>query len=196
MLIVRGCEIRFKAWGTYNGIIIIKHKTSYCKQLFSSKEIKQAWDKHKSTRINLKEMGLSYDPNETIKIPNTKNQLKTKIVTEGNIPQVQVTDPETVAAPRKYVAEELESDAKAPRVKLFRLPKSQVEWITYLMDKYGNDYKAMVKDKRNYNQETWKQLKAKIKRFKAIPEQYSEYLKSRGLNAGDCVDVNYDSDSD
>lgn len=63
----------------------------------------------------------------------------------------------------------------------FRLPKGQVEFITYLLDKYGHDYKAMVKDKKNYYQETWKQLRAKIKTFMGIPQQYGEYLKARGL---------------
>lgn len=56
-----------------------------------------------------------------------------------------------------------------------------MEFITYLLDKYGHDYKAMAKDKKNYYQETWKQLRAKIKTFMGIPKQYSEYLASKGL---------------
>lgn len=39
----------------------------------------------------------------------------------------------------------------------------------------------MAKDKKNYYQETWKQLRAKIKTFMGIPKQYGEYLKERGL---------------
>lgn len=62
-----------------------------------------------------------------------------------------------------------------------RLPKGQVEFITYLLDKYGHDYKAMERDKKNYYQETWKQLRAKIKTFMGIPKQYGEYLASKGL---------------
>lgn len=49
------------------------------------------------------------------------------------------------------------------------------------MDKYGHDYKAMAKDKKNYYQETWKQLRAKVKTFMGIPKQYGAYLKDRGL---------------
>lgn len=124
-------------------------------------------------------MGLSYDPNETIKIPNSKTELKAKILTNVD-GWIEEEIQGTVALPKKYVAEELEKDAKSPRVKLFRLPKGQVEWITYLLEKYGNDFKAMARDKRNYNQETWKQLRAKINRFKSIPEQYLEYLKKNG----------------
>lgn len=63
----------------------------------------------------------------------------------------------------------------------FRLPKPQVEFLTYLLDKYGHDYKAMEKDKKNYYQETWKQLRAKVKTFMGIPKQYGEYLATRGL---------------
>lgn len=56
-----------------------------------------------------------------------------------------------------------------------------MEFITYLLDKYGHDYKAMAKDKKNYYQETWKQLRAKVKTFMGIPKQYGEYLQARGL---------------
>lgn len=160
-----------------------------------SKEIKQAWDRNKSVQTNLKEMGLSYDPNRTIKIPNSKKQLKTKIISNSN--EWTEEEIQEVEFSKKHVAEELEEDAKSPRVKLFRLPKGQVEWITYLMDKYGNDFKAMVRDKRNYNQETWKQLRAKIKRFKSIPEQYSEYLKNKNpLELANQAETICNSDSD
>lgn len=85
-----------------------------------------------------------------------------------------------IKAPTKtFVAEALAKDARAPRKKMFRLPKGQVDWLTYLMDKYDRDYKAMSRDSRNYKQETWKQLRAKIRKFKKIPEQYSVYLEEK-----------------
>ena len=126
-------------------------------------------------------MGLSYDPNKTIKIPSNKQKLKVSIASNDN----EWEEEHMEAQPTKlHVVESLEGDARAPRVKMFRLPKGQVEWITYLMDTYGKNYRAMARDKKNYNQETWKQIRAKIKRFKSIPEQYSEYLKARNLNDG------------
>ena len=126
-------------------------------------------------------MGLSYDPNKTIKIPSNKQKLKVSIASNDN----EWEEEHMEAQPTKlHVVESLEEDARAPRVKMFRLPKGQVEWITYLMDTYGKNYRAMARDKKNYNQETWKQIRAKIKRFKSIPEQYSEYLKARNLNDG------------
>jgi hypothetical protein len=41
-------------------------------------------------------------------------------------------------------------------------------------------YKVMVKDRKNYNQLTWRQIKRKIDKFKSIPEQYAEYLVQKG----------------
>ncbi|KAK3095549.1 hypothetical protein FSP39_015991 [Pinctada imbricata] len=45
-----------------------------------------------------------------------------------------------------------------------------------MMEKYGEDYKAMARDSRNHFQDTPKQIKRKIQVFKSIPEQYNEYL--------------------
>lgn len=38
----------------------------------------------------------------------------------------------------------------------------------------------MARDRKNYNQMTWKQIRAKINLFKKIPEQYAEYLVKKG----------------
>ncbi|CAK9823393.1 Nucleolar protein 16 [Anthophora retusa] len=148
-------------------------------------EIKQSWEVTKSTRTNLKQMGLTYDPNETLKIPNIKEKLienatQWKVDDAENNTQNGKEDVE-MESTKIHVAEELEAQAKAPRRRMFRLPNSQVHFITYLMDKYGEDYKAMARDKKNYNQLTWKQIRAKIKLFKGIPEQYNEYLQSKTM---------------
>lgn len=163
-----------------SGQLSIKKQKSIQFYMYS-KEIKQAWESKKSIRQNLEEMGLSYDPNKTIKIPNNKAKLKVSIASNKNEEWHEENITEKVKSVKAHVAEELEKDAKAPRAKLFRLPNSQVEWITYLLDKYGDDFKAMARDRKNYYQETWKQIRAKIKRFKSIPEQYLEYLKKKGI---------------
>uniref|UniRef100_A0A1E1WRG9 Nucleolar protein 16 n=1 Tax=Pectinophora gossypiella TaxID=13191 RepID=A0A1E1WRG9_PECGO len=144
--------------------------------------IKEAWDPKKSSLRNLKEMGLANDPNKAIKIPSYKrDQLKRakKIVNLGESDEEEEEEPKIV--PKSEVVERLEKEARAPRQRKFMLPKSQVEFLTYLLDKYGHDYKAMERDKKNFYQETWKQLRAKIKTFMGIPKQYGEYLKARGL---------------
>lgn len=116
-------------------------------------------------------MGLSFNPNQTIKIPNSKAEIKSVIATEDDWIK------ENITIPKAHVVETLEKEAKAPRERKIRLPKGQVEWLSYLLTKYGNDYKAMQRDKKNYNQETWKQLRQKIKRFMGIPEQFNEFLE-------------------
>ncbi|CAG5028726.1 unnamed protein product [Parnassius apollo] len=146
--------------------------------------IKEAWDHKKSSFKNLADMGLANDPNKVIKIPNLKQEkLKQakEIVSKGESCILETEEEISQMPIKKEVAEKLEKEAKAPRERRFMLPKAQVEFITYLLDKYGHDYKAMEKDKKNYYQETWKQLRAKIKTFMGIPKQYSEYLKVRGL---------------
>ena len=53
------------------------------------------------------------------------------------------------------------------------------------MKKYGKDYKAMARDSKNYYQETWKQLRQKVRTFKKIPEQFNKYLEENGLQPSD-----------
>ncbi|XP_066582380.1 nucleolar protein 16 [Prorops nasuta] len=146
-------------------------------------QMKQEWEVTKSTRLNLRDMGLAYDPNEVLKIPNIKEQLLKKVINERNDMQcewkTEDISKETNIAKKSHVAKELEAEARAPRERLFKLPKGQVQFLTYLLDKYGEDYKAMARDKKNHYQMTWKQIRAKINKFKSIPEQYNEYLHSK-----------------
>jgi hypothetical protein len=83
-------------------------------------------------------MGLVYDSNKTFKIPTAKELLQPMEVAGEN----SNCDEEMSAPSKNYVAKELEDDAKAPRAKNFRLPNNQVTWLTYLMDKYDEDYKV------------------------------------------------------
>ncbi|XP_043464890.1 claspin [Leptopilina heterotoma] len=144
------------------------------------KQIKDAWEVKRSIKGNLKEMGLAADPNEIFKIPNSKKQALENVsnvkATEKFLEENVIVKPPS----KVYVAESLEKEAKTPRERLFKLPKNQVQFVTYMMDKYGEDYKAMTRDKKNYYQLTWKQIRAKINSFKNIPEQYAEYLVEKG----------------
>lgn len=142
------------------------------------KELKDSWEVTKSTRTNLNQMGLSYDPNELLEIASNKKQLVEKF-TVDSIENVPVIEDVEMTPVKVHVAQELEAEAKAPRKRVFRLPNNQVQFLTYLMDKYEEDYKAMARDKKNYDQLTWKQIRAKIKVFKGIPEQFNAYLQSK-----------------
>ncbi|XP_034936641.1 nucleolar protein 16 [Chelonus insularis] len=149
----------------------------------SCTQIKEAWDNKKSTRGNLAQMGLAYDANDILKIPNIKQEMKNNVKkTASGEFQESEDEPQPIKrAPKKIeVAMKLEAEAKAPRERMFKLPKGQVQFLTYLMDKYNDDYKAMARDKKNYYQLTWKQIRSKINVFKGIPEQYAEYLLRKG----------------
>lgn len=65
-----------------------------------------------------------------------------------------------------------------------------------MLDQYGLDYKAMVRDEKNYDQMTWKQYRSKIRRFMGIPEQFDVYLTSRGLTSDTLDWEECDSDLD
>jgi hypothetical protein len=88
---------------------------------------------------------------------------------------------------KQHVVDGLEKDAKELRESKFRLPKGQIKFISYLIDKYGLDYKKMVKDFKNYDQSTWRQLRAKCRKFMSIPDHFSKYLSERDL-----VDIDID----
>ena len=90
----------------------------------------------------MNDMGLVYDVNKTFRVPKAKESLK-PLNLEEDIPMDCDVNPKTSI--KKHVAEEIEKDAKTPRVKKFRLPNNQVQWLTYLMDKYGEDFKVTAK---------------------------------------------------
>lgn len=142
------------------------------------KQLKESWEVTKSTRSNLSQMGLAYDPNEILEIPSNKRQLVEKF-TVDNLENVSEIEDVDMTPAKVHVAQELEAEARAPRKRVFKLPNNQVQFLTYLMDKYEEDYKAMARDKKNYDQLTWKQIRAKIKVFKGIPEQYNAYLQTK-----------------
>jgi len=148
-------------------------------------EIKDKWESKKSARVNMSEMGLCYDPNANVKSKKPKRLLD------------EDEEIEEMTVPGKIdVALGLISEATAPRESRFRLPKSQIEYLTYYLNKYGSDYKKMAKDKKNVNQETWKQIRAKIRRFRGIPEQFNKYLTESGKNINEFNSDDNDDDDD
>ncbi|XP_014488949.1 PREDICTED: nucleolar protein 16 [Dinoponera quadriceps] len=148
-------------------------------------QIKKAWKVTWSTRTNLKEMGLAYDANEVITIPNTKREIleDAKRKDAGESSSDHKDEAMDVTPAKNYVAEALQAEAKAPRERLLRLPEGQAQFLSYLIKKYGENYKAMSRDKKNYYQLTWKQIRAKIKVFKGIPEQYNKYIQDSSIDS-------------
>lgn len=111
-----------------------------------STQIEESWEVTKSTRRNLKQMGLTYDPNETLKIPNVRKEIIRNVANweiDDAEDKKQLEGDVDMTPPKIHVAEELETEAKAPRKRTFKLPNTQVYFLTYLMDRYGDDYQVM-----------------------------------------------------
>lgn len=160
-------------------------RADFSEFVLSSPEIRKAWERNKTMTTNLKEIGLAYDPNKVIKIPNVREQrlkLVRKIngfVEEDN----DEADPsaKTQDRPKGFVMEQMEADANALRSSNLRLPKGIVAHLSYMMDQHKLNYKAMTMDLKNYDQWTWKQFRAKIRKFVMIPAQFDRFLDEREL---------------
>lgn len=71
---------------------------------------------------NLNDIGLGYDPNKVIKVPNNKQErLKIVKIVNGFLEEEDVKKPETeVVRSKGFVMEKLEQDANALRESGFR----------------------------------------------------------------------------
>merc|ERR1739842_62175 len=58
---------------------------------------------------------------------------------------------------------------------------TQVQLISYMMDKHGEDWSAMARDPKNHYQETAAKLRGMVTKFISIPEHYAVYARERGL---------------
>ncbi|XP_071947974.1 nucleolar protein 16-like [Antedon mediterranea] len=165
-----------------------KQPTILCEQ------IKKNWDPKKTVKNNMKDMGLSYDPNESVPMPKTKDVMKPKHLKESeqmDVDNQQMRKKKKTDPTKLHVVEELEDISKLPTnpKNTIRLSVPVVQRCVYMLDKYGEDYKAMARDKKNYYQETPKQIKQTINLFKKIPSQYNEYLKSKESNQEESMET-------
>jgi hypothetical protein len=147
-------------------------------------DIKNEISSRKSLSKNIKEMGLTYDLNEKFAVPNFKQrQTKLNKLTNGfleeDIDDEEINEEQNF--PKRNVREKMEKEAKELRESKFKISKNQVKILSYYMDKYGLNYKAMVKDHKNWDQFTWRQFRQKIRKFMSIPVQFAAYLEERGI---------------
>lgn len=81
------------------------------------------WENRKTITSNLKEIGLAWDPNKVIKIPNAREE-RTKLIKKmrGFIEEDNPTDkkPQPAQRPKGFVMDEMEADANALRESNFR----------------------------------------------------------------------------
>lgn len=86
-------------------------------------------------------MGIAYDANQALKIPNIKKEML-KAVEDETDEESNQENVETVKPKKVQVVQKLEEEAKWPRARMFRLPNNEVQFATYMMDKYGDDYEV------------------------------------------------------
>eukprot|EP00745_Piridium_sociabile_P002384 TRINITY_DN114624_c0_g1_i1.p1 TRINITY_DN114624_c0_g1~~TRINITY_DN114624_c0_g1_i1.p1 ORF type:complete len:171 (-),score=51.59 TRINITY_DN114624_c0_g1_i1:172-684(-) len=153
---------RRKQWDKLKKIPTIK-----CEQ------IRSAWDSKKTMTSNFADMGLSSDPNKTLHIPTAKELLGPKDTAEN------VSKKQKKRGKKSHVVDELEAEAAIPEEKRLKLSEPDVAYCISMMEKYGDDFKAMARDEENYYQDTPKQIARKIRVFRSVPEQYNAYLASK-----------------
>merc|ERR1719347_1406812 len=127
---------------------------------------------------NMAAMGVALDANEVMPFAGTKKKLVNKLKGRIKFPSkkkisVKVTKPEVLT--------QLEDEANVEAKPTFRFTPTQVQLITYMMDKHKMDFKAMARDPKNHYQETPAKLKGMVTKFISIPEHYAPYCKERGL---------------
>ncbi|NWU89749.1 NOP16 protein, partial [Upupa epops] len=129
--------------------------------------IRHAWDPTKSMAQNLAEMGLSEDPNKAVPIPK-----KLGMEVESNRWQQGKK-----VARKPYVVNEMEYEASFPEKKSNTLSRDLIDYVRYMIENHGENYKEMARDEKNYYQDTPKQIKRKINVYKNFyPEEYKEFI--------------------
>ncbi|KPP64388.1 hypothetical protein Z043_117270 [Scleropages formosus] len=131
-------------------------------------QIRNAWNDKKTVAQNLKEMGLSFDPNSSIPLPRKK------------IPGVATEEKKTpVSVKKPYVVKELEEEANVPRENKLTVSRDLAEYVQHMIREHNDDYKAMARDEKNYYQDTPKQIKRKVDLYKHChPKEYAAFMES------------------
>lgn len=135
--------------------------------------IRHAWDHAKSVRQNLAEMGLAMDPNKAV--PLRKRKMKAMEVDTEERPKELVRKP--------YVLKDLEAEASFPEKKGNTLSRDLIDYVRYMVENHGEDYKAMARDEKNYYQDTPKQIRNKINVYKRFyPVEWQAFIDSLQKN--------------
>jgi len=152
----------------------------------NNKVMKELWNPKESVRSNMTTMGVAFDANDILSNKSTKATFieKAKSAKSPETPKIVEKTKITENSGKTEVIKRLEaqvSEAENNKKSNFRFTPDQVKWITYCLDKHGDDFKAMARDPKNIWQETPKQIRQKVLKFITIPEQFAVYAKERGL---------------
>jgi len=142
------------------------------------KAMKDVWDNRVTLKENMAAMGVALDANQVMPFAGTKKKLINKLKKQN---KVAVEEVNAVKVTKPDVLSQLEAEANVEAKPTFRFTPTQVQLISYMMDKHGMDFKAMARDPKNHYQETPAKLKGMVTKFISIPEHYAPYCKERGL---------------
>ncbi|XP_059956153.1 nucleolar protein 16-like [Mesoplodon densirostris] len=135
--------------------------------------IRHAWDQTKSVWQNLADMGLAMDPNRVV--PLLKRKVKALEVDVEEGPKDLMRKP--------YVLNDLEAEASLPEKKGNMLSRDLIDYVCYMVENHGEDYKAMARDEKNYYQDTPKQIRNKINVYKRFyPAEWQAFVDSLQKN--------------
>uniref|UniRef100_A0A8B9PR72 Nucleolar protein 16 n=1 Tax=Apteryx owenii TaxID=8824 RepID=A0A8B9PR72_APTOW len=80
---------------------------------------------------------------------------------------------------KPYVVNEMEYEASLPEKKSNTLSRDLIDYVRYMIQNHGENYKDMARDEKNYYQDTPKQIKRKINVYKNFyPEEYKAFVAS------------------
>lgn len=177
--------------------------------------IREAWNTKRSLRGNMATMGLAHDPNalfageeraraaeelakeraklkktESLQSTTAKVHQKLLRAQEKKANKAKTGDKDGEEIKQKPAAETVADKlakkvAATPAARNFRFGPDNVKFCAYMIEKYGEDYQAMVRDRANHYQESAGQIRAKIRRFLTIPEHQRVFLKAKELVAAE-----------
>ncbi|XP_014661768.1 PREDICTED: nucleolar protein 16-like [Priapulus caudatus] len=148
-------------------------------------QIKEAWDCRKGIATNFSAMGLASNPNASVPVPRYRHDLDPSLMEGIDLIQLEESERKRRGTDhitqKHHVAKELEKESLEPQPNRQRLSDPEVKFALYMMEKYGEDFKAMARDPKNYYQETPKAIKRKISFLKSL-RQYKNIISSKKTN--------------
>ena len=109
--------------------------------------MKELWNPKESVRSNMTSMGVAFDANEILSNKSTKATFieKAKSAKSPETPKIVEKTKITENSGKTEVIKRLEaqvSEAENNKKSNFRFTPDQVKWITYCLDKHGDDFKV------------------------------------------------------
>ncbi|KAF7697379.1 nucleolar protein 16 [Silurus meridionalis] len=124
-------------------------------------QIRKAWDTNKTTKQNMKDMGLSFGTKSVLPITSKVSE-----------------EPEDLVI-KPYVIRELEEEASQLRKDTTTCSTDMIEFVQHMIREHGENYKAMARDEKNYYQDTPKQIRRKVELYKRCHgNEYTAFLAS------------------